>query len=197
MDKDSDPRLQLVPVDASARLLLFFLCVLLPLIITAVSLLWASPGAAPVKPASGSPALASAAILAGLLALTLALWFVLDRAMLRHRVQLTASRLEVKSSFYSQSLPLSELQLGQARVIDLDEHKGYKPRIKSNGFALPGFSSGYFRLRNGHKAFVAIAGGPRVLWLPTSNGRDLLLQPRQPDALLQRLRELAAQSPHR
>ena len=159
MDKDSDPRLQLVPVDASARLMLVFLCVLLPLIITAASLLWASQGAAR-EPAGGSPALASAAILAGLLALTLALWFVLDRAMLRHRVRLTALRLEVKSGFYSQSLPLSELQPGQARVVDLDERTGCKPRIKTNGFALPGFSSGYFRLRKGRKAFVAIAGGP-------------------------------------
>ena len=197
MDNDRDPRLQLLPVDAKPRLLMFFLCVLLPLSITAISLLWAGNRGGPMNLIGGSLAVTSAVILAGLLAFTLALWVVLDRAMLRHRLQLSPQRLEVKSSFYSQSLALSELKLDEARVVDLEERAEFKPRIKTNGYALPGFKSGYFRLKNGHKAFVAIAGERRALWLPTTNGRDLLLQPRQPEALLQRLRELAADSPRR
>ena len=43
--------------------------------------------------------------------------------------------------------------------------------LKSNGYALPGFRSGWFRLRNWQKAFVATSDGERVLWLPTSRGR--------------------------
>lgn len=196
MDKTLDPRLQLLPVDAKPRLMMFFLCVFLPFVIAATSLLVGGSDAGP-DDTVGRLALTSAAMLAGLLALTLALWFVLDRAMLRHRLQLSSQRLEVKSSFYSQSLPLSDLKLDEARVIDLEERIEFRPRIKTNGYALPGFKSGYFRLKNGHKAFVAMAGERRVLWLPTTRGRDLLLQPRQPEALLLRLRELAAGSPRR
>jgi hypothetical protein len=58
--------------------------------------------------------------------------------------------------------------------------------------ALPGFRSGWFRSRTFKKLFVATAGGKRLLWLPTSRGHALLLQVRQPQVLLERLRELAA-----
>ena len=81
-------------------------------------------------------------------------------------------------------------------MVDLDEHTELKPSWKTNGTALPGFKSGWFRMRNRHKAFVAMTTGPRVLWLPTSKGHDLLLQPRQPQALLDRLREMAATARH-
>ena len=94
--------------------------------------------------------------------------------------------------FHRRRLTLAELRLDQARVIDLAERTGFKPALRSNGTSLPGFHSGWFRLRNRSRAFVAIAGGSRVLWLPTTRGYDLLLQPPQPQALLQHLRELAA-----
>jgi len=87
---------------------------------------------------------------------------------------------------------ICELYIDRARVVDLAERTGLKPLFKTNGPSLPGFHSGWFRLRNRSCAFVAIAGGSRVLWLPTTRGYDLLLQPRQPQALLQHLRELAA-----
>ena len=67
-----------------------------------------------------------------------------------------------------------------------------KPLLKTNALALPGFYSGWFRLRNWQRAFVAISDGPRVLWLPTSESFHLLLQPEQPQALLDRLREIAS-----
>src|SRR5690606_41086090 len=54
-----------------------------------------------------------------------------------------------------------------------------------------------FRLRNGNKALVATVGGRRALWLPTQLGYDLLLEPVRPQALLDRLRELAAPKPDR
>ena len=61
----------------------------------------------------------------------------------------------------------------------------------SKSHAAPGFRSGWFRLRNWQKAFVATGDGERLLWLPTSRGFGLLLQPRDPQRLLERLRELA------
>ena len=83
-------------------------------------------------------------------------------------------------------------------MVDLDERTEFKPGVKTNGYSVPGFHSGHFRLRNREKAFVAIAGERRALWLPTShNGSGLLLQPQQPDALLKRLRELATNPLHR
>jgi hypothetical protein len=82
--------------------------------------------------------------------------------------------------------------LDAAREGAIDEHPELKPMLKSNGMALPGFRSGWFRSRAFKKLFVATAGGERLLWLPTRRGFALLLQPRQPQALLDRLHELAA-----
>ena len=80
----------------------------------------------------------------------------------------------------------------QARVVDLDEQVELRPTLKTNGFSIPGFHSGWFLLRNRRRTFVAIGNGRRRLWLPGSGRYDLLLEPVDPAALLARLRELAA-----
>jgi hypothetical protein len=110
----------------------------------------------------------------------------------RHRLQLDVGGLEIATTFYKQRIPLADLKLDAARVVRLDEHPDLKPMLKSNGYALPGFRSGWFRLRNWQKAFVATSDGERTLWLPTTRGLGLLLQPRDPQRLLDRLRELAS-----
>ena len=186
-----DPRLQLVAPGKQPRLWMFCLCVLLPVLVTIAALLAVKGGETHWDFAGGNPLTVGAAIVGAELLLMSALWALLDRAMHRHRLTLSADSLEVKTSFYSRIVPLTELRLDEARVIDLDERTEFKPGTKSNGYSVPGFHSGHFRLRNREKAFVAIAGERRALWLPTAHGAGLLLQPQQPDALLNRLRELA------
>lgn len=186
-----DPRLQLVPPGTRPRLWMFFLCVLLPALVTVAALLAVKDGDTHWDFAGGDPVMVGAAVVGTEALLMSAVWALLDRAMHRHRLALSADSLEVKTSFYSRVVPLSELRLDEARVIDLDERAEFKPGAKTNGYSVPGFHSGHFRLRNRGKAFVAIAGERRALWLPTDGDAGLLLQPRQPDALLNRLRELA------
>jgi hypothetical protein len=192
-----DPRLQLVPPGTKPRLLMFLLCVMLPFVTTTVALWWMVRSGEAMNLIGDDVSLTVLLTAGGVLALVLAIWFMLDRAMHRHRLLLTPLALEVKTSFYSTLVPLSELNLEQARVIDLHERIEFKPRLKTNGYAIAGFNSGHFRLKNGEKAFVAMAGERRALWLPTSRGKGLLLQPRQPEALLKRLRELAGTPAHR
>lgn len=186
-----DPRLQLVAPGKQPRLWMFCLCVLLPVLVTVAALLAVKNGDTHWDFAGGDPLTVGAAVVGAELLLMSALWALLDKAMHRHGLTLSADSLEVKSSFYSRVVPLSELRLHEARVIDLDERTEFRPAAKSNGYAVPGFHSGHFRLRNREKAFVAIAGERRALWLPTVRDAGLLLQPQQPDALLNRLRELA------
>ena len=192
-----DPRLQLVPAGSKPRLLMFSLCVLLPLAITAAALCWEILGGGALKLIGGSLAITIVVVLGGVAALVLTIWMVLDAAMRRHRLQLSPAAIEVRTTFYSTSVPLRELDLEQARVIDLHERGGFTPRRKSNGYDVPGFKSGHFRLRNGDKAFVAIAGERRALWLPSTRGNGLLLQPQQPEALLKHLGELATSAARR
>src|SRR3546814_20675663 len=82
--------------------------------------------------------------------------------MRRDQVTLDGDGLAIRTTFYSRKLGWSELQLPQARVVDLDEHTELQPMLKTNGTSLPGLRSGWFRLRNRHKALVAMGRGPRV-----------------------------------
>ncbi|MBW3549502.1 MAG: PH domain-containing protein [Proteobacteria bacterium] len=186
-----DPRLQLLPPDGRARLWLLALTLVLPVAISGLAL-----GAALAR-GSFSPwlldnvPLSVSAVIGLVLVVSLPLWLVLDRAMQRHRLLIQDGALELHTSFYRERVGLDELQLDAARVVDVHEHTGYKPRLKTNGFALPGFQSGWFRLRNRHKALVAGVGQRRALWLPTTRGHGLWLQVRQPQALLDALKDMA------
>jgi hypothetical protein len=186
----NDPRLQLEPASGSSRLWLLLLTVAVPVLLAAMAPLLPGHGPAPYwLPDLLPPWLVGPLFV---LVLTAAIWFALDRLMQRHRLRLDAGMLEIVTTLYRQRLPLSDLQLDAARVVAIDERPELKPMLKSNGMALPGFRSGWFRSRTFKKLFVATAGGKRLLWLPTTRGHALLLQVRQPQVLLERLRELAA-----
>lgn len=188
--RSPDPRLDLEPAPLSARIWLFALVVALPLAImsfVAWSMLTTDD---PVNLIADSIRITWMAMI-GSVVLLLAIWWVIDRMLRRHRIVLDADGIEVATTFYRRRLALAQLDLADARVVDLDERTEFKPMLKTNGTALPGFRSGWFRLRNRRKALVAMNAGPRVLWLPTRSDHDLLLQPRQPQALLERLRAMA------
>lgn len=194
MSPVAEPRFQLVPPGPRARTWLFTFCLLLPLVLTAATL--AIPGLTgnATSLVGGSVPLTVALVLGGLALLCGALWWVLARFMRRQALRVSADALEVRSSFYRCTTPLAELKLDQARLVDLDERTELKPTLKTNGFSIPGFHSGWFLLRNRRRSFVAIADGRRKLWLPGSGRHDLLIEPADPAALLARLRELATHS---
>jgi len=192
-----DPALQLLPASARARGWLFVLAVALPVAIAILAVGLSGRYAHALRWSGGAAipdALLAVLAVAGCTCLA---WFVLDRALRRHRLTLDESGIEVATTFYRQRLALSDLKLADARVVDLDEHTGFRTLLKTNGVGLPGFHSGWFRLRDWHKAFVATSDGRRVVWIPTTRGFGLLLQPRQPQALLERLRGMTATTSRR
>ena len=186
---DHDPALQLVPASGRSRACLFALTVGLPVLAT---MLGVAIGRVPAGASwwgignRGGDALIAMLVVA---LVTGAIAVFLDRMLKRHRLLLDAGGIEVATTFYRQRIALADLRIDAARLVRLEEHPDLKPLLKSNGYALPGFRSGWFRLRNWQKAFVATSDGDRVLWLPTSRGFGLLLQPRDPQRLLDRLRE--------
>lgn len=177
-------RLRLVPPPPRARRWLFALLPCLPLAFLAAGAVAQAP--------EGQAARLQLALAALLL---VSLWWLLDRVMQRQQLRITARELDVRSSFYRCRVELQALDLARARLVDLDEHTTLRPLLKVNGFSLPGLRSGWYRLRNGRRGFVATAGGRRVLWLPGTGRHDLLLEVDDPGALLSQLRELAAATP--
>lgn len=133
---------------------------------------------------SGRPA--STGVWLALLA-TLAVFVLIAAATARRAIVLEADRLTVKAAIYTRRVTVSEIDLQRARVLDLAEHPELRPGLKTNGFALPGFSAGHFRGRDKRKAFCLITG-QRVLDLPLTDGSRLLISPERPQAVLDALR---------
>jgi hypothetical protein len=187
----SAPRWQLQLPGPQARAFQIVVALLLPSAIVATVLVHMFRGAfAPAGPGS-------AALVAGvLLVLALPVRY-LYRTLMRHRIALHGSALEIATTFHRRVLPLADLRLTAARVVDLDERTEFRPMLKTLGTSFFGFRSGWFRLRNREPALVATAGGTRVLWLPTVRGYGLLLQPESPQALLDELRRLAGDGDRR
>ncbi len=122
---------------------------------------------------------------------------VLALALRRRAIVLDNRELQVRATFYTKKLAVESIDLDKARVVSLEEHTDLAPTLKTNGFSLPGFKAGHFRLRNLGKAFCLVTDRTRVLTLPLRDGSLVLVSPARPADLLARLRELAAPSPRR
>lgn len=115
-------------------------------------------------------------------------------ALTRRRVRLHEGTLEVVAGLNSRRVPVADIDLAQARIVDLDEHGELRPGLKTFGTSTPGYHAGHFRMRDGKPAFVLLTGRQRVLLLPVRDGKRLLLSLAQPQALLN---ALAGQQRHR
>lgn len=130
--------------------------------------------------------------LAGVLAFVVVLGGGLALLLLRRAVELRGGMLVVKAAFYTRRVAVAELELARARVLDLAEHTRLKPALKTNGYALPGYQAGHFRLRDRSSAFALVTDRRRVLVLPVRGAATLLLSLERPQALLDALRRAAS-----
>lgn len=165
--------LELAPVSSVTWWLLLLILLIGPLVIGVVYLTSAS--AREQTLALGLTMLANLAIVLSLLL-----------AARRRSVTLDGAILDIRATFYRRRIPLADIALDQARVIDLREHPEFRPWLKTNGFALLGFSAGNFRDRRKNRLFCLITDS-KVLLLPLVDGRRLLLSFRRPAAALQHL----------
>lgn len=109
----------------------------------------------------------------------------------RRDISIEAGELRVAAGLNTQTLAIRDLMLDKARILDLDEHTGFKPMLQLFGAGLPGYKSGHYLLRNRARAFVLLTRRGKVLLLPRRDGKYLLLSPEHPQALLDALRESA------
>ena len=111
-------------------------------------------------------------------------------SMLAHRqVSIEGDTLLVAGALlFARKVPIRELALDKARVLDLDEHTEYKPMLRLFGFSFPGLTVGTCILRNRSRAFCLLTAQPRAVLLPQRNGKLILVSPEKPQALLDALR---------
>ncbi len=119
----------------------------------------------------------------------LALALLFSWTFFRRKVQLHGGVLDVRSTFYRRRVAVKDLLLDQAAQVDLRRDGRFALRYRSNGYALPGFHSGHYRLRGGGKGFVLVTDVHNVLAIPVRDGSTLLLSVDQPRQLLEALRQ--------
>ena len=100
----------------------------------------------------------------------------------------THEGLRIRGSLYGRMIPAAQLALEKARVVDLNNVPELQPKWRTNGVGLPGYSAGWFRLRNGEKALLFLTNRRRALYIPTTAGYSLLISPDDPDALMNEMR---------
>lgn len=141
----------------------------------------------PIVPAAAKPLwfIAAIGLVLGMVLVMLA--YVAWSA--RHsRIELTDESLRLVGDFWGRSIPLRSLDLSAARAVVLDAESPHRPVSRTFGTGLPGYASGWLRLRNGEKALAYLTSNESVVHIPTSNGYSLLLSVANPDALLGALR---------
>jgi hypothetical protein len=112
-------------------------------------------------------------------------------SIFRRKIRLVDKNL-LTGIFGWRKVPMSQLDLVNATVVDLNQHRQLQPTTKLAGTGMPGYRSGWFRLRDRRIAYLVLTDWHRVLVIPRRDGKVLLLSPQRPDALLEALRRVAA-----
>ncbi|MFI3487881.1 hypothetical protein, partial [Klebsiella pneumoniae] len=153
----SDPK----PFDVAESSPLRVLWIVLPLLAAFVACLYAqlykAPASAPWIEVTLSPPWFRMGGSAAWSLLVIALLGIgLGTAFFRRRVELAGDVLDVRSTMYRRRVPVAQLRLDQAEVVDLQRDRRYGIRVKTNGYSMPGFYSGHFRLQGGGKGFALV-----------------------------------------
>ncbi len=107
----------------------------------------------------------------------------------RHvRFEVDDEALQLKGDLYGRKISLSQLKIDEARLVNLDQDDQLRPTLRTNGAGMPGYSSGWFRLKNGEKALLFVTDRKSVVYVPTTEGYSLLLSVSEPNRFLASLR---------
>ncbi|MBA0389923.1 hypothetical protein D7U91_19335 [Stenotrophomonas maltophilia] len=192
----SDPKQYEVAESSPLRVLWIVLPLLAAFVACLYAQLYKAPASAPwIEVTLSPPWFRMGGSAAWSLLVIAVLGIGLGAAFFRRRVELADNVLDVRSTMYRRRVPVAQLRLDQAEVVDLQRAPRYGIRFKTNGYAMPGFYSGHFRLQGGAKGFALVTNRARVLALPVRDGSTLLLSLDQPQALLEALRKVAVPGP--
>jgi hypothetical protein len=107
--------------------------------------------------------------------------------------ELSKEGLRIRGDLYARTIPAAALFLDNAKSLDLSRDREYRLGWRTNGAGLPGYQSGWFKLKNGEKALVFVTNKKRVAYVPTRNGYSVLLSVEEPDKFIQACRDVIGQ----
>ncbi|MBX3148402.1 MAG: hypothetical protein KF785_16680 [Gemmatimonadales bacterium] len=140
-----------------------------------------------IAPAASRPLWVIGAI-AGFLVLLVLVFLYVASASRRTQFTLGDEGLTISRTLYGRTIPWSALATDSARMVNLSEERELQPTMRTNGVGLPGYLTGWFRLRAGGRGLLFVTDRSRVVVVPTQNGFTLLLSVDDPEAFLAALR---------
>jgi len=108
--------------------------------------------------------------------------------------ELSDAGLRIRGDFYGRMIPRNQLRLDEVERININTGP-HHPVARTLGTAIPGYRSGWFRLRNGRKALLYVTDPSNVVLIPTTANYDVLLTVTEPDRFVERLKALGSPSP--
>lgn len=144
-----------------------------------------------ISPASAKP-LWFLAIICVILAIILFALAYTAYSSRNSRVEIADDGIKLVGDFWGREIPFSQLKVSDARILDISGKTEYSPKHRTFGTGLPGYASGWFRLRNGEKALLYITKRRNVVYLPTLDGYSLLLSVEHPENFIGSLQQHAS-----
>lgn len=125
------------------------------------------------------------------LAITVLFWWIALSAG-QMSADVDGQSLRIHVPIYSRRIPVADLDLAHAAVVNLDADSQLRPKWRTNGIGIPGYRVGWFKLKDGSKALLAVTRRTSVLYVPTRDGYAVLMSVDNPPGLLERLRSTAS-----
>ena len=103
---------------------------------------------------------------------------------------LSPEGLEITGDIYGRAIPAASLVVEQVRAMDLTGESSYALKRRTNGIGLPGLWIGWFR-GGGGRYKLYLTDRTSVLYIPTTEGYDILFSTRQGERIMEEIREKA------
>ena len=77
--------------------------------------------------------------------------------------------IAITSFLYGRRIPIENVYVDEVRAVDFNSNSDCRVSWRMNGIRLPGFLSGWMKLKNGKKALVFVTDKNNVLMVPTKD----------------------------
>jgi hypothetical protein len=119
-----------------------------------------------------------------------AIYFVFVSYSLRNvKCEITDQGLRLRGGVYRKFIPKDSIIKNKVRLLNINVEKEFRPVRRTRGLTLPGYREGWFKLSNNEKALLYLSDWSKVVYVPTKDGRSVLISPENANELYRRILE--------
>ena len=116
-----------------------------------------------------------------LLLALIALFIFIGYSSRNARFEVSKEGLRIKGGLYDRFIPGETIGSQNIQILNLNTSTGYKPWRRSNGFGLPGYCEGWFKLKNEGKALLFVTDRSNVVYIPTNQNYSVIFSVSNPN----------------